>query len=230
MAWRGSDSGSGGANQQRQGGTLPRSGAEEWDAGFARGLTLGAPASQTRVASGDRFGGATAEYRSRAGGPGAAHCCQGIVSAEDVHRGKPDPEVYLAAASWVGVMPSRCIVVEDAAAGIEGARAAGMRSIGVEHRGQHLAADVAVKSLDLLEAFRQAALRQLAGVDPGSRTDGAAATKRRSIGARRHTTCLRGSRSTRRSRPGWARRCRRSASTRVAFLPAGRRSRVPNRS
>ena len=146
------------------------------------------------------------------------------------HRGKPDPEVYLAAASWVGVMPSRCIVVEDAAAGIEGARAAGMRSIGVEHRGQHLAADVAVKSLDLLEAFRQAALRQLAGVDPGSRTDGAAATKRRSIGARRHTTCLRGSRSTRRSRPGWARRCRRSASTRVAFLPAGRRSRVPNRS
>lgn len=83
---------------------------------------------------------------------GAAHCFQGIVSAEDVHRGKPDPEVYLAAASRVGASPARCIVVEDAAAGIEGARAAGMRSIGVEHNGKRLAADVAVKALDLLEA------------------------------------------------------------------------------
>jgi beta-phosphoglucomutase-like phosphatase (HAD superfamily) len=43
-------------------------------------------------------------------------------------------------------------VVEDAAAGIEGARAAGMRSIGVEHNGKHLAPDVVVKSLDLLDA------------------------------------------------------------------------------
>ena len=45
----------------------------------------------------------------------------GIVSAEDVVRGKPDPEVYLTAASRIGVSPDRCIVVEDAAAGIEGA-------------------------------------------------------------------------------------------------------------
>src|SRR5262249_11626550 len=35
---------------------------------------------------------------------------QAIVSAEDVHRGKPDPEVYLVAASRVGVPPERCIV------------------------------------------------------------------------------------------------------------------------
>jgi beta-phosphoglucomutase len=82
----------------------------------------------------------------------AAHCFQGIVSAEDVHRGKPDPEVYLAAASRVGASPARCIVVEDAAAGIEGARRAGMRSIGVEHNGKHLGADVVVTSLDLLKA------------------------------------------------------------------------------
>jgi beta-phosphoglucomutase family hydrolase len=81
----------------------------------------------------------------------AAHFFQGIVSAEDVRRGKPDPAVYLIAASRLGVSPDRCIVVEDAAAGIEGARRAGMRSIGVSQNGKHLAADVEVQSLDLLD-------------------------------------------------------------------------------
>jgi HAD superfamily hydrolase (TIGR01509 family) len=81
----------------------------------------------------------------------ATHSFQAIVSAEDVYRGKPDPEVYLTAASRVGVSPERCIVVEDAVAGIEGARRAGMRSIGVSHNGQDLGADVVVRSLDLLD-------------------------------------------------------------------------------
>ena len=81
----------------------------------------------------------------------ATHIFQGVVSAEDVHRGKPDPEVYLTAASRVGVSPGRCIVVEDAVAGVEGARRAGMRSIGVSHNGKHLPADIVVQSLDLLD-------------------------------------------------------------------------------
>jgi len=82
----------------------------------------------------------------------AAHRFQGIVSAEDVRRGKPDPEVYLTAASRVGASPERCIVVEDALAGVEGARNAGMRSIGVSHNGKHLPADIVVPSLDLLDS------------------------------------------------------------------------------
>jgi HAD superfamily hydrolase (TIGR01509 family) len=82
----------------------------------------------------------------------ATHIFQAIVSAEDVHRGKPDPEVYLMAASRVGVPPERCIVVEDAVAGIEGARRAGMRSIGVSRNGHHLGADVVVRSLDRLDS------------------------------------------------------------------------------
>lgn len=82
----------------------------------------------------------------------AAHCFQAIVSAEDVHGGKPDPEVYVVAASRVGVSPNRCIVVEDAIAGVEGARAAGMRSIGVSHDGKHLPADLVVPSLALLDS------------------------------------------------------------------------------
>ncbi len=77
---------------------------------------------------------------------------QGIVSAEDVHRGKPDPGVYLTAAARVGASPDRCIVVEDAVAGIEGARNAGMRSIGVSPNGKQLPADVVVRSLDLLDS------------------------------------------------------------------------------
>ena len=69
-----------------------------------------------------------------------------IVVAEDVSHGKPDPEVFLTAAARVGVPAGRAIVVEDAAAGIEGARRAGMKSIGVNAR-QSLGADVNVKSL-----------------------------------------------------------------------------------
>jgi HAD superfamily hydrolase (TIGR01509 family) len=82
----------------------------------------------------------------------ASRFFQGIVSADDVHKGKPDPEVYLIAASRVGASPDKCIVVEDAVAGVEGARRAGMRSIGVSHNGNHLPADVVVSSLELLDS------------------------------------------------------------------------------
>jgi beta-phosphoglucomutase len=70
-----------------------------------------------------------------------------IASAEDVRRGKPDPEVFLVAASRLGVEPARSIVVEDAPAGIEAARRGGMRSIGVQRDGEPLQADIVVKSL-----------------------------------------------------------------------------------
>jgi len=74
-----------------------------------------------------------------------------VITAEDVTAGKPDPEVFLAAASRLGVSPDRSVVVEDAAAGIEAARRAGMRSIGVS-REATLAADVFVRSLEDLPA------------------------------------------------------------------------------
>ena len=82
---------------------------------------------------------------------GTAKYFQAIIAAEDVRRGKPDPEVFLVAASRLGVPPDRCIVVEDASAGLEGARRAGMRSIGVNRSSPHLAADKVVTSLDRLE-------------------------------------------------------------------------------
>lgn len=73
------------------------------------------------------------------------------VSAENVIRGKPNPEVFLVAASRLGVDAARCVVVEDAAAGIEAARRAKMYSIGVgDNVGS--AADVTVGSLEDLGA------------------------------------------------------------------------------
>jgi len=54
-----------------------------------------------------------------------------IVSGEDVTRGKPDPQVFLLAASRAGVDPSRSVVFEDAPVGIRAAKAAGMLAIGV---------------------------------------------------------------------------------------------------
>lgn len=81
----------------------------------------------------------------------ASQLFQAIVSADDVHRGKPDPEVFLVAAMKLDVAPKHCIVVEDAEHGIEAARAAGMKSIGVSQNGKYLPADVVVRSLDLLD-------------------------------------------------------------------------------
>ena len=74
-----------------------------------------------------------------------------IVSADDVTIGKPDPQVFLKAAGKLAVPPARCIVVEDAAAGVEGARRAGMRSIGAT-KNARLDADVFVVSLADLPA------------------------------------------------------------------------------
>ena len=72
-----------------------------------------------------------------------------LVSADDVRKGKPDPEVFLTAASRLGVRPASSVVVEDAEAGIEAARRGGMKSIGVGSSPLG-AADLTVQSLDEL--------------------------------------------------------------------------------
>ena len=53
-----------------------------------------------------------------------------IFSAEDVARGKPAPDLFLHAATCMGVAPERCVVVEDSRYGVHAARAAGMRALG----------------------------------------------------------------------------------------------------
>jgi HAD superfamily hydrolase (TIGR01509 family) len=56
---------------------------------------------------------------------------EAIIAAEDVMRGKPDPEVYLLAAQCLGAAPAGCLVFEDAVVGVQAARGAGMRVVGV---------------------------------------------------------------------------------------------------
>ena len=54
-----------------------------------------------------------------------------IVAADDVTACKPSPVPYLTAAAGLGIDPRRCLAVEDSSAGLEAARAAGMRTVGI---------------------------------------------------------------------------------------------------
>ncbi|HEY2957044.1 MAG TPA: HAD family phosphatase [Actinomycetota bacterium] len=56
-----------------------------------------------------------------------------VVSGEDVHNGKPDPEIYLLAAARLHADPADCVAVEDTTHGIAAAHGAGMRAVAVTH-------------------------------------------------------------------------------------------------
>jgi beta-phosphoglucomutase-like phosphatase (HAD superfamily) len=58
-------------------------------------------------------------------------CFDAVLTAEDVARGKPEPDLFLAAAERLGVRPERCLVYEDSDLGLEAARRAGMQSVDV---------------------------------------------------------------------------------------------------
>jgi beta-phosphoglucomutase len=60
-----------------------------------------------------------------------------IVSAEDTTRGKPDPEVFQVAADRIEVPADHCVVFEDAIAGAQAAKAAGMKCVAVRFVGHH---------------------------------------------------------------------------------------------
>jgi HAD superfamily hydrolase (TIGR01509 family) len=65
---------------------------------------------------------------------GVRNCFDAVVSSEEVERGKPAPDVYIAAARQLGVEPGDCVAVEDSTNGIKAAVAAGMRTIAVPNR------------------------------------------------------------------------------------------------
>ncbi len=72
-----------------------------------------------------------------------------LIAADDITRGKPDPEPFLLAARRLGVDPARCVVFEDAPAGLASGRAAGMTTVALTttHRADELSADVVVEDL-----------------------------------------------------------------------------------
>jgi sugar-phosphatase len=91
--------------------------------GAAELLAALPPERWTVVTSGVRQ---VAEARLRAAGlPIPRH----MVAADEITRGKPDPEGYLRGAEALGVAPADCVVVEDAPAGAEAARAAGAKLV-----------------------------------------------------------------------------------------------------
>ncbi|NYV76885.1 HAD-IA family hydrolase [Streptomyces sp. UH6] len=77
-----------------------------------------------------------------------------LIAADDITRGKPDPEPYLLAAKALGVDPARCVVFEDAPAGLRSGRAAGMRTVALATTlpAHELDADLVVPDLSALSA------------------------------------------------------------------------------
>jgi HAD superfamily hydrolase (TIGR01509 family) len=115
----------------------------DWDAAYApwfldafesslrpvKGIeaALDAITTRTCVAS----SGSHEKIRTTLGLTGLYHRFEGrIFSATEVDHGKPAPDLFLHAASRLGVPPDRCIVIEDSKYGVRAARAAGMRALG----------------------------------------------------------------------------------------------------
>jgi HAD superfamily hydrolase (TIGR01509 family) len=65
---------------------------------------------------------------------GLMECFSAVVSSEEVERGKPAPDVYVAVARELRVDPTECVAIEDSTNGIKSAVAAGMRTIAVPNR------------------------------------------------------------------------------------------------
>ena len=84
------------------------------------------------------------------GATGIARYFAAVVGQEDTTRGKPDPQVFLVGAEKLGIDPARCVVFEDAAAGVEAARAGGMKCVAVRFVGHHPADALAAAGADLV--------------------------------------------------------------------------------
>jgi beta-phosphoglucomutase len=85
---------------------------------------------------------------------GLESCFDLVVDGNDIKHSKPDPEVFLVAARKMGVAPQDCLVVEDADAGIEAAKAGGMIVLGVGSAANNPKADYVAKSLHDPNAWR----------------------------------------------------------------------------
>ena len=86
---------------------------------------------------------------------------EALLSGADVQRGKPDPDIFLAAAQRLNMEPQSCLVIEDAPSGVEAAHRAGMKTIGVLTTHPHLEADVLVPSLqDLTWEMIESVIRE----------------------------------------------------------------------
>jgi len=75
-----------------------------------------------------------------------------VADGNHIQRSKPDPEVFLLAADRLGLPPAECLVVEDAAAGVEAGVAGGFKVIGVGAAAGHPRSSLSIASLDRITA------------------------------------------------------------------------------
>jgi len=73
-----------------------------------------------------------------------------VIDGHQIENSKPDPEVFLLAAKKVNTSPDHCLVVEDAVAGIESARRAGMKALGIGTKERLPNADIVVPNLSAI--------------------------------------------------------------------------------
>jgi HAD superfamily hydrolase (TIGR01509 family) len=78
-----------------------------------------------------------------------------IVTLDDVKNGKPDPEIFLLAAEKLQVAPEECVVIEDGRSGMQAAKAAEMKCVGLvgDRSSKDSPADILVESLKELIDF-----------------------------------------------------------------------------
>jgi beta-phosphoglucomutase len=116
---------------------------------------LGAMGWRTAVASSSKNADAMLKAIDMGAGRTLLDLFTADVCGRDVARGKPDPEIFLLAAAALGADPAHCLVIEDAPAGVEAARAGGMKALGVARLSDAAGlgaagADLVVRSLDEL--------------------------------------------------------------------------------
>jgi len=77
-----------------------------------------------------------------------------VADGNNVHKAKPDPEVFLTAAKMIGVLPANCVVFEDAVAGVQAALNAGMKCVGIGSSDILTEAHLVVKGLNEMNLDR----------------------------------------------------------------------------
>jgi beta-phosphoglucomutase len=94
---------------------------------------------------------------------------QALLSMEDTTRGKPDPQVFLIAAERLGLPPVRCVVFEDAPAGVQAAKAGGMACVAVTSAGHHSADELHAAGADrVVASLAEIGVDQLSALLPDS--------------------------------------------------------------
>lgn len=73
-----------------------------------------------------------------------------ISDGTNISKSKPDPEVFLKAAEYLDLQPEECIVVEDAYAGIDAAKAGNMQAVGIGEACSYAKADYHIKKIEEL--------------------------------------------------------------------------------